>query len=106
MARRSVADQKGAEPAVDALVHRPSRAKRNRAWEKSQRDKKDVVTYRGVPASLGKQITRIAGDLGVPAGDVARSFLEYGLQAYQAGDLELKPKLAVGRFTLHPPESG
>lgn len=104
MPRRSIGNQIGEEP-IEVLARRPSQAKRNREWERSQREKANVVSYRGVPVSLSQQITKIAGELGVPVGDVARSFLEYGLQGYRSGDLKLEPSLAVGRFTLHPRES-
>ena len=102
--RRSMANQMSSEP-VDVLASRPSKAKRDRSWEKEQREKVGLVAYRGIPASLNARLKAVAGELGVPVGDVARAFLEYSLQAYQRGDMELTPKLVVGRFTLHPRES-
>ncbi len=103
MSRRSIANQVGDEP-IEVLARRPSQAKRDRTWEKEQRRKAGVATYRGIPQALNKQIADVARELGVPVGDIARAFLEYGLKAYRAGDLSLSPALATGRYTLYPPE--
>ena len=104
MPRRSITSQ-GSEP-LEVLARRPSQAKRNRAWEDEQRRKVGVATYRGIPKSLNQHIKRVADELGVPVGDVARAFLEYSLENYQAGNLKLAPVLVPGRFTLYPPEVG
>jgi hypothetical protein len=105
MPRRSIASQIGPEP-VDVLTTRPTKARRDRSWEKKQREKVGLVAYRGIPASLNAQIKAVAGELGVPVGDVARAFLEYGLEAYRNGALELTPELATGRYTLFSREGG
>jgi hypothetical protein len=103
MPRRSISEQLGDEP-IEVLTRRPSRAKRNREWERQAREKQGVVTYRGVPRELNERLKKIAKDLGVPVGEVARKFLEYGLEACRKGDLVLKPK-AAGKHTLFPSES-
>jgi len=100
-----MANQMSSEP-VDVLASRPSRAKRDRSWEKQAAKAQGVVTYRGVPPELNKQIKAIADELGVPVGDVARAFLEHGLKAYRNGTLELTPEIATGRFALYSRESG
>ncbi len=100
MPRRSIADQVGDEP-IDALVHRPSQAKRDRSWEKEHRAA-GVVTYRGIPVELNQRVKEIAEELGVPVGEVARALLEYGVQAFEEGRLDLTPQPAKARFSLFP----
>ena len=80
------------------LAHKPSRAKRNREWEKNHHK----VTYWGIPPDLNSQVQQLAEELGVPAGDVVRAFLEHGLRAYEQGDLMLQPRLRIGKMTLYP----
>jgi hypothetical protein len=82
----------------------PSRAKRDRSWERKQRRKFGQVTYRGVPTEIRDRITEIAGGLHVTTGDVARCFLEFAISAHEAGELELRPVLEHGKFTLYPSE--
>jgi hypothetical protein len=31
-----------------------------------------------------------------------RAFLEYSLEAYESGDLELEPQFKIGKMTLYP----
>lgn len=93
----------GEEP-IEILARRPSRARRDRSWETEQRKAGIVVTYRGIPPDVQGQIQRIANELGVPVGEVARRFLEFGIEAYQAGDLPLQPVFAAYRRTLYPRE--
>ncbi len=76
------------------LQRRPSKAKRNREWE--QRNK--VTGYRGIPSELNEDLKAIAVELSVSIGDVARAFLEHGLEAYKRGELALAPRL---RFSVH-----
>lgn len=82
-----------------ALKHRPSRAQRNREWERQN----PPTCYRGIPAELHAAIVEIANDLAVPPGDVARKLLEYGLVAYRAGNINLQPVI-VGKRRLYVPE--
>lgn len=73
---------------------RPSKAKRNRDWERTQYR----VTYRGISPELHAALKAIAVKLSVPVGDVARAFLEHGLEAYERGELALAPR---PRFSVH-----
>lgn len=75
---------------------------RNRRWEAQHRSHKAV--YRGVDPTLALRVKTIAGDLLVPAGEVARFLLEYALQAYACGDLNLNPRPNPQRLrmTLFP----
>ncbi|HUM35726.1 MAG TPA: hypothetical protein PLQ85_02525 [Anaerolineae bacterium] len=82
------------------LAHKPSRAKRNREWEKQHHK----VTYWGIPPELNSQVQQLAETLGVPAGELVRAFIERGLQAYEQGDLILQPRLRIGKMTLYPEE--
>jgi len=91
-----------AEEAVEVLARRPSRARRNRSWEARQRKAGVAVTYRGIPPDLQKRLKRVAEEHSVPVGEVARRFLEHGLDAYEAGELVLRPVLVPGRLTLYP----
>jgi len=104
--RRSIKDQiieraaAGATETVDLLARRPSKAKRNRGWERKHNPV--TVTYRGIPRELQKELKAIAGQKGVTVGEVARVFIEYGLEAYEQGELELRPVLTTGKHTLFP----
>lgn len=62
---------------------------RNRQWEKEHQSHK--VVYRGVDPKLSLKVKTIAGDLGVPAGEVARTVIEYALRGYEQGDVDLHP---------------
>ena len=80
----------------------PSLPRRNRGWEKEHLSHK--VIYRGVDPSLALQVRTIAGDLCVPAGEVARAVLEYALRSFERGDLDLYPRPDPQRMrnTLFP----
>ena len=99
--KRQDLSQYGSEP-IEVLARRPSRAKRNREWERRARKERGVVTYRGIPPDLQKRLKRVAEEHSVPVGEVARRFLEHGLAAYEAGELVLRPVLVPGRLTLYP----
>lgn len=90
------------EAIPDVLEHRPSTAQRDRDWEKSQRKSGDVVTYRGVPKHLQREITQIAAKHHVPVGEVARALLEYALVGYAEGKLALNAHFGPGKLTLYP----
>ena len=76
--------------------------KRNRQWEKERQSHK--VVYRGVDPKLSLKVKSIAGDLCVPAGEVARAVIEYALRGYEQGDLDLypRPNPLRMRMTLFP----
>ena len=76
--------------------------KRNRRWEKEHNSCK--VVYRGVDPKLALRVKKIAGEFEVPAGEVARFLLEYGMRAYNEGNLDLVPYPNPNRmrFTLFP----
>jgi len=76
--------------------------KRNRRWEKEHNSRK--VVYRGVDPKLALRVKKIAGEFEVPAGEVARFLLEYGMRAYNEGNLDLIPYPNPDRmrFTLFP----
>jgi hypothetical protein len=75
---------------------------RNRRWERAHQDRK--VVYRGVAPKLALQVKATAEKLRVPVGEVARAVLEYALQAYAEGDLNLQPRPDPDRLrmTLFP----
>ncbi len=117
MARKSLLEQLGAsaqdipdeplEAVPEILARRPkppkAAPKRNREWEaRQQASGHGVIAFRNVPAELRDDIKAIAQAQGVRVGEVARLFLEYGLDAYAAGRISLNPKLKQGRLTLYP----
>ena len=104
MGRRKLNDQVNGEvgDTIDALAHPP--AQRDRSWENAQRGKGIVVTYRGIPSELQARVKEIASEHGVPIGQLARRFLEYAVDAYENGDLELSPVEVVTKATLYPGE--
>ena len=76
--------------------------KRDRQWEKKHQSRKAV--YRGVDPKYSLRVKSIAGDLGVPTGEVARRVIEFSLRAYEQDDLDLRPRLNPysARMTLFP----
>jgi len=98
MARRRISDQIEEEP-IEFLTKPP---RRDRTWEEKQRKTRGFVSYRGIPKELQEELKAVATDLGVPVGDIARRFIEFGLQAYQSGALELEPQLVKKRYSLYP----
>lgn len=102
MPRRKISEQVGEEP-VDVLARRPSKAERNRSWERDQAKEVGIATYRGIPRKLNARLVAVARELGVPVGQVARLFLEFGLEAYERGDLVPAPVLVAGKYGLFPP---
>jgi hypothetical protein len=76
--------------------------RRSRRWEQQHQDEK--VVYRGLDLKFVQQIQRLAANLLVPRGEVARSILEYSLRSYEEGFLELvpRPNPMRMRLTLHP----
>lgn len=75
---------------------------RSRQWDKEHQCQK--VTYRGVDPKIVHQVKTTAKKLGVPAGEVAQALLQYAIQSYEGGELELNPHLALNgiRNTLNP----
>jgi hypothetical protein len=96
MARRKLREQMG-DGSLDVL-RGPAR---DRTWEKGQRERGIVVTYRGIPAELRDRLTAIAKENGLPVGDVARAFLECGLGAYGRGELQFERQAAGTRYRLY-----
>lgn len=80
------------------------RPKRDRSWDMEQLAKGNIHTYRGIPEQLHQEIKALAGEMDVAVGDMTRALLEYGLEAYRAGDLQLVPVVVETKKTLHPEE--
>ena len=90
--RRAPSTPEGYIPAPE------SKTGRNRTWDRQHNYM--VVTYRGIPKALHQEIAKIADHKGVSVGEVARAFLEYALDAFQEGSLQLNPRARSGKFTL------
>jgi hypothetical protein len=63
-----------------------------------------ITTWRGFPHALKQELSALASDAGlnVPVGELITALLRYGLQAYEAGHLQLDPVPEVGTRTLLP----
>jgi len=86
-------------PAV--LGRRPSRAKRNRQWERRNKAR----SYRYIPDEVHNRIVALARQMHVPTGEIVRALLEYGLKAFEEGRLEFQPQPRnVVSMTLYPEE--
>jgi len=72
--------------------------KRDRKWERENRS----FLIRGVPPQLTTAIKEISVDLDVKTDDVARAFLEFGLECHRKGEINLTPVMSDQRLTLFP----
>lgn len=77
-------------------------AKRNRKWEKEHRP----YRYVNVPTELREQVLALAEHLGVTADEVARAFIEYGIECVDEEKLKLRalPNPYGRKMTLFPNE--
>ena len=75
-------------------------ARRNRNWEKAHRP----YRYVNVPLELREQVLALAEHLTVTADDMARAFLEYGIECVDEGKLQLqtRPNPLGRKMTLFP----
>lgn len=90
-------------PTVTPLDFIPTvepRKKRERKWDRIHQG--ELVTYRGIPAETHQTLISLAGNIGVPVDEVARMFLEYGVEHYRSGLLPLNPHPKAQRMTLFP----
>ncbi|RIK28883.1 MAG: hypothetical protein DCC56_14475 [Anaerolineae bacterium] len=77
-------------------------AKRNRKWEKEHRP----YRYVNVSVELREQVLALAEQLGVTADEVARAFIEYGIECVDEEKLHLRaqPNPYGRKMTLFPKE--
>lgn len=59
-----------------------------------------VVSYRGIPVEVQDAVRQVAEDRFVPVGEVAVIFIQFGLKAYQLGELRLQPVPKAFDLTL------
>ena len=73
---------------------------------KRRKDQRKREKSRWIPLRrpTKKALEKRATALGVPAWELVRYLLEYGLAAVQSGDLELIPQLEPAGLTLYPAE--
>lgn len=69
-----------------------------------QKPKVHIATFRGIPLALHQSVKSIAKDLGVSPGELARYFLEKGLEQIAAGEDKIAPTFVPGGYTLYPDE--
>jgi len=91
------------QPLYDSLRVAEKRS-RSRQWEQEHLPCKAM--YRGVDPHLALQVKKLAANLLVPTGEVARALLEYALRAYAQGEMDLTPRPNPQglRMTLYPQE--
>lgn len=83
------------------------RTVRLKAKHIDRRQREPVITYRGIPDALQRNLERLTVNLDVPLGILVRYLLEYGLEEIKAGRLTLNPQLVKVGLTLYPEkESG
>jgi hypothetical protein len=95
-----VAPQPPAAVPVVEQLRVVEKKQRDRGWEKEESNR--PMLFRRVPPLLRQAIKEIADDLQVRVDDVARAFLEFGLQCYQKNEIQVQPVLSEGRLTLFP----
>lgn len=93
-------DNKSMVTPLDFIPTVEPRKKRQRKWDKTHQG--ELVTYRGIPAETHQTLISLAGSIGVPVDEVARMFLEYGVEHYRSGVLLLNPHPKAQRMTLFP----
>ena len=99
----SLQPQMPSAPTIVEQLRVVRKRKRDRSWERAHRP----MLIRGVPPKARELMKEIAEDLNIRVDDVARAFLEFGLQCHQKGELKLNPVLRDQRLTLFPgPEDG
>jgi hypothetical protein len=76
------------------------RQRRSRDWERSRRE--NAVSYRGIPPEIQTGIKSIAAEIEVNAEEVARAFLEFGLNAFRNGEIQIQPHPKGRLMTLFP----
>lgn len=81
---------------LDTLRDAQRKKKRDRTWEREQRTDTELcqVAYRGIPRSVRDRIKGIAQTHQVTADKIARLLLEYALEQYSAGRVEINVKTA------------
>ena len=72
---------------------------RDRTWDAAHAV--EVASYR-IPPEMKLEVKEIAAELGVSPADVARLFLERGINDYQAGKIDVKPQPKQTGMTIFP----
>jgi hypothetical protein len=85
---------------LDLIPAAEPRKKRERKWEKEHQA--EIATYRGIPVETHLVLVQLADTLSVPIDEVARTLLEYSLNQYRTGSLQLHPHPKSQRMTLFP----
>lgn len=90
----------GAASILTMMPVAKERQGRNREWERARRA--NTVSYRSVPPELQYEIKAIAADLEVNAEEIARAFLEFGLNAFRNDEIQIQPHPKGRLMTLFP----
>jgi hypothetical protein len=70
----------------------------------TRKPKVHIATFRGIPMALHQSVKSVAKDLGISPGELARYFLEKGLEQIATGEDEVAPTFVPGGYTLYPDE--
>lgn len=98
--RRSMSEAPVVDKALATLGTPATTGRRDRTWEHAQREAGIVVTYRGVPAEVQEQVKRLAAEIGVPVGEIARLALERLLADYEAGRVNPEVRIVDTRRSI------
>lgn len=93
------------DSAVEDLVGEADKERRSQGWtrDRSWDAEQTKATYR-IPLDLREEVKKTAHDEGLSADDMARLFLEHGLQVYEEGGLAafgVKKKPKVTEFQIY-----
>lgn len=72
--------------------------------EEGGKPKVNIATFRGIPQKLHDSLKALAKELGVSPGELARFFLEDGLDRLATGEEQIVPEFVPGGYTLYPKE--
>jgi hypothetical protein len=81
---------------IDALLRRPSKAKRNRKWEAENKSR----AYRGIEDKTHERLVTLADELRVPVGDLVNHLLTKSLDMVESGRLNLDTRPVIGKNKL------
>ena len=67
-----------------------------------EKAKVNIATFRGIPQKLHDTLKKTAEDLDIAPGELARFFLETGLERLATGEEVITPSFVPGGYTLYP----
>jgi hypothetical protein len=83
---------------MDIISSQPECKKRKRDWDLNN----PATRFRKVDPALLLAIVNISDTFDIPRSDVARAFMEFGLDCYEKGLIKFEPSFEGSRQTLYP----